>query len=54
MRIEVAGVRAASNAEASNRAMEMVRRVIPSNGYHLSEYQVVHKELETAGAGARG
>ena len=53
MRIDVAGVRAASNAEASNAAMEMVRRVIPSNGYRLSEYQVVHKELEPASAGAR-
>ena len=53
MRIDVAGVRAGSNAEASNRAMELVRRVIPSNGYHLAEYQVVHKELETASAGSR-
>ena len=52
MRIDLPPLTAGSNAEASNIAMEMVRRVIPSNGYHLAEYRVVHKELE--GAGTRG
>jgi len=52
MRIDVR-VEASSNAEASNRAMEMVSRVVPSNGYHLAEYDVAHQELAAAGAGAR-
>jgi len=43
-------VPAASSAEAANRAMEMVRPLMPGNGYHLAEYAVVHRELTATGA----
>ena len=51
MRIDLR-INASSSAEASNTAMDMVRRVIPSNGYHVAEYDVAHRELEAAGAGS--
>ncbi len=46
MRIAVPGVKGASRAEASNRAIEMVRRLVPDQGYSLSEHDVLQKEPE--------
>jgi len=49
MRIAVPNVSAASNAEASNKALWSVRRIVPEKGYQLTEYDVTQKELVPAG-----
>jgi HAE1 family hydrophobic/amphiphilic exporter-1 len=41
MRIGVGAVEAASSAEASTKAAERVRRLVPASGYHLSEPEQV-------------
>src|SRR5581483_5336438 len=43
MRIAVPNVSAASNAEASNKALWSVRRIVPEKGYQLTEYDVTQK-----------
>ncbi len=49
MRVVVPKVSAATNAEASNKALWMVRRVVPEKGYQLTEYDVTQKELVEVG-----
>ena len=41
MRIGVGAVEAASSAEASAKAADRVRRLVPDSGYHLSEPEQV-------------
>jgi hypothetical protein len=45
MRIGVSAVQAASTAEATVKARDRVRRLVPATGYHLSEPEA----LEPAG-----
>jgi HAE1 family hydrophobic/amphiphilic exporter-1 len=49
MRVNVSKVAASSSAEASNKALWMVRRLIPEKGYNLTEYDVAQKELVEVG-----
>ena len=49
MRVNVPKVAASSSAEASNKALWTVRRLIPEKGYHLTEYDVAQKELVEVG-----
>jgi HAE1 family hydrophobic/amphiphilic exporter-1 len=49
MRVAVPKVSASSSAEASNKALWSVRRVVPDKGYQLTEYDVSQKELVEVG-----